>query len=214
MLRWLCLFLLLANAILFLWFSLQVEPKQAVVDAERDGLQQLKLVSEMTLPEGGLSVASVKCTLFSGLETEVQAIALVQLIVSEGGKAAYKFLGDKRVATYALVINLPQDLQQRLTVLDILETNGHNEIDDELLGYEYVLEGFSEKNAAQEQMAELARINVVSVVESRYSIKQNYQVVMDSSIGRILSNKIKEVVKEKYSLIKIEKKVCEGVAKP
>jgi len=213
-LKWLCLFLLLANAILFLWFSLQVEPKQAVVDEEQDGLQQLKLVSEIALPTGSGSVASGKCTLFSGLETEVQAIALVQLIVSEGGKAAYKALGDKRVATYALVISLPQDLQQRLSVLDILEANGHNEIGDELLGYEYVLEGFSEKVAAQDRMAELAKINVVSVVEPRYSIKQNYQVVMDSSIGRNLSNKIKEVVEEEYSLIKIEKKVCEGVAKP
>ncbi|WP_415886135.1 hypothetical protein ACMXYO_16145 [Neptuniibacter sp. QD37_6] len=217
MFRWLFLFLLLANAVLLFWHSIQIEPQVIEASDTRKQLNTLKLVTEMdqdALEKLKAEKSSQQeCFWFAGFETDVKAAAVTQLIVGLGGQAEYKAM-EEAVASYVVVISLPEDLKKRLALMDYLENKGLSEVGDELLGFEYSLEGYSNKESAVEQVKVLSSLAIDSRVEKRESTGARYVVVMDASVDRNLSSKIKEIVKENYYFIKIEKKLCKGVAKP
>ncbi|WP_415895334.1 hypothetical protein ACMXYQ_16675 [Neptuniibacter sp. PT34_22] len=217
MFRWLFLFLLLANAVLLFWHSIQIEPQVIEASDTRKQLNTLKLVAEMD--QDALEKLKVEkssqqeCLWFAGFETDVKAAAVTQFIVGLGGQAEYK-AKEVVVASYVVVISLPEDLKKRLALMDYLENKGLSEVSDELLDFEYSLEGYSNKESAVEQVEVLSSLAIDSRVEKRESTGTRYVVVMDTSVDRNLSSKIKEIVKENYSFIKIEKKLCKRVAKP
>ncbi|WP_415899441.1 hypothetical protein [Neptuniibacter sp. QD48_11] len=217
MFRWLFLFLLLANAVLLFWHSIQLEPETNKTSEARQQLNTLKLVTEMD--QGALEKLKAEkssqqeCLWFAGFETDVKAAAVTQFIVGLGGQAEYKAI-EVAVASYVVVISLPEDLKKRLALMDYLENKGLSEVGDELLDFEYSLEGYSNKELAVEQVKVLSSLAIDSRVEKRESTGTRYVVVMDASVDRNLSSKIKEIVKENYYFIKIEKKLCKGVAKP
>lgn len=217
MFRWLFLFLLLANAVLLFWHSIQLEPEANEISDTPQQLSTLKLVAEMdqsTLDRLKVDSADQKeCIWFTGFDSDVKAAAVTQFIVGLGGQAEYKVI-DTVATDYVIVISLPQDLEKRLALMDYLEKQKLSEVGDELLDFEYSLEGYRTKESAVEQVAALSRIEIDSRIEMRESNKKHYIVTMDAPIDRNLSNKIKEIVKENYSFIKIEKKLCKRVAKP
>lgn len=217
MFRWLFLFLLLANAVLLFWHSIQIDPETNQVEGARTQLNSLKLVAEMdqrAIEKLKLKKSDQKeCYWFTGFESDVKAAAVTQFIVGLGGKAEYETAKGAAVE-YVIVISLPQDLEKRLALMDYLERNGLSEVGDELLDFEYSLDGYHNKKLAIEQVEALSSMAIKSRIEERESNKNHYVVVMDSPIDRNLSNKIKEIVQENYSLIKIEKKLCKRVAKP
>ncbi|WP_415902265.1 hypothetical protein ACMXYR_15590 [Neptuniibacter sp. QD29_5] len=217
MFRWLFLFLLLANAVLLFWHSIQIEPQVIEASDTRKQLNTLKLVAEMdqdALEKLKVEKSSQReCLWFAGFETDVKAAAVTQFIVGLGGQAEYK-AKEVAVASYVVVISLPEDLKKRLALMDYLENKGLSEVGDELLDFEYSLEGYSNKESAVEQVKVLSSLAIDSRVEKRESTGTRYVVVMDASVDRNLSSKIKEIVKENYYFIKIEKKLCKGVAKP
>ncbi|WP_415889539.1 hypothetical protein ACMXYV_16710 [Neptuniibacter sp. SY11_33] len=217
MFRWLFLFLLLANAVLLFWHSIQLEPEANEISDTPQQLSTLKLVAEMdqsTLDRLKVDSADQKeCIWFTGFDSDVKAAAVTQFIVGLGGQAEYKVI-DTVATDYVIVISLPQDLEKRLALMDYLEKQKLSEVGDELLDFEYSLEGYRTKESAVEQVTALSRIEIDSRIEMRESNKKHYIVTMDAPIDRNLSNKIKEIVKENYSFIKIEKKLCKRVAKP
>ncbi|WP_415892761.1 hypothetical protein ACMXYN_16660 [Neptuniibacter sp. PT8_73] len=217
MFRWLFLFLLLANAVLLFWHSIQIEPQVIEASDTRKQLNTLKLVAEMdqsTLERLKVDHANrEECIWFTGFDSDVKAAAVTQFIVGLGGQAEYKAV-DTVAADYVIVISLPQDLEKRLALMDYLEKNRLSEVGDELLDFEYSLEGYQTRESAVAQVTELSEMGVNSRIESRESIDKHYIVTMDVPIDRNLSSKIKEIVKENYYFVKIEKKLCKGVAKP
>lgn len=210
MMRWFFLFLLLANAITLLWHSLHVAP---VVQAERqaEASIQLRLVSELA------SVDEIpkksECFYFRGLEAEVEALAVSSLINEKGFVADVVSRLSSVEYGYQLLVLLPERLELKLTAMDIIERHGgflvEQDADDE-----YRFEEIADKSVALSKMEMLRAEGLNVELQPRQKLIKYYDVRVKQSIDRKLPNKIKEVVKERYSLQKIEKKVCKGVAKP
>ena len=91
MLRWCCLFALLANAIMLLWYSSQVSTSATHAEENIGTAGTLRLVSEINPKslvwlkprESELST----CVEFEGFKAIVNAKAVQQLVVEEGFEA-------------------------------------------------------------------------------------------------------------------------------
>ncbi|MAY41803.1 MULTISPECIES: hypothetical protein [unclassified Neptuniibacter] len=216
MLRWCCLFALLANAIMLLWYSSQVSTSATRVEENIGSTGTLRLVSEINPKslvwlkprESELS----SCVEFAGFKTIVNAKAVQQLVVEEGFEA--EVLAEDKVIqhNYRIALVLPDGLEDRLDTLDYLEQQEGIELQEQALGFEYELMRFKSKKDAELKLSELQVVGISSQVRYDEEQQQRFIVRVFESIDRKLSNKIKEVVLGSYSLEKNEKKVCERVA--
>ncbi|WP_286240396.1 hypothetical protein [Neptuniibacter halophilus] len=213
MFRWLFMFLLLANAILLLWFSLQVEQGSKPALKQYDGVNTLRLVTEMEPAQLQRRVRDVRyeCTDFIGFARVEQADAVVRFLHERG--YVVQRLEAEPVQEVVLAILLPEGLDARLRLVEYLETQGSVLATDELLEFEYLLTGFADRSEAEQRQEVLRSLGLESEVRLGQAQGNAYTVRVIDQIDRKLSNEIKEIVQKSYSLRKIEKKLCKGVAK-
>ena len=216
MIRLICLFGLLANAVFFLWYSLH-KPAQAVGGVKQaEGVKTLRLVSEID-PEllvyrnEGVGLSS-SCVDFSGFDTRVSADAVRQFVYEQGFKSEIREKISKVVHSIRVVITMPNGLSERLEAIDYIEAYQDSLIEELDLGSEYVLVDIGGLDKANRISKELDAAHIKNRVEYSEEKEVQYTVRVFEGIDRKLSNEIKEVVQESYSLQKNEKKVCEGVA--
>ena len=216
MIRFICLFGLLANAVFFLWYSLH-KPAQAVDGVKPVvGVNTLRLVSEID-PEllvyrkekVGLSSS---CVDFSGFDTRVSADAVRQFVYEQGFKSEIRERISKVVHGIRVIITMPNGLSERLGAIDYIEAYQGGRIAELDLGSEYILVNIGGMDKANRISKELDAAHIKNRIEYSEEKEVQYTVRVFEGIGRKLSNEIKEVVQESYSLQKNEKKVCEGVA--
>lgn len=216
MLRWCCLFALLANATMLLWYSSQISTSATRAEENIGSTGTLRLVSEIN-PKSLVWLKPRKselysCVEFTNFKSFVNAKAVQQLVVEEGFDA--EVLAEDKVIkyNYRIVLVLPDGLEDRLDTLDYLELQEGIELEEEALGFEYELMRFKNKQDAELKFSELQAVGISSQVKYDEGQQQRFTVRVFELIDRKLSNKIKEVVLESYSLEKNEKKVCERVA--
>lgn len=220
MLRWLVLFLLLANVVVLFWFSSFTTEKNTNADNRPAQLQSIRLVSEMDpsalvsrdRPKGKNEPAY--CVYFIGFESQVNAEAVIEFLREQGINGT-SIPGRKSSSSYIVETVVAQGLSDRMLLLDYMDSHGIDGEADELeSGANLVLGRFSVESEAKAQLRQLDQLGLTSVmrIEKRWS--DHISVMVYESVDRKLSKEIKEVVQERYSLRKIEKKLCEGVAKP
>ena len=216
MMRWLALFMLLANALLLLWYALQKPVEESVQQDTKGQVKELRLVSELnpqTLVLRKLqSDSASSCVEFSGFDSEVSADAVKKFVYEQGFEAEIDRRSESVIADIALILVMPNELNARLEALEYIEARERTVIDEAELGAEYVLKGYSDAAEARRVVDKLQLLGIETRIEYEKIEKTAYLVRVFESIDRKLSNEIKEVVLESYSLQKNEKKVCEGVA--
>lgn len=218
MLRWVCLFGMLANALVLLWYSSQIGMSVTRTEGGVGSTDTLRLVSEINpnslvwLKPKTSEIYS--CVEFSGFKAVINAKAVLQLVMEEGFEA--EVLSEDKIIehNYRIVLALPDELEARLDALDYLEKHEGIELQERALGFEYVLMHFEDEQDAELKSSELHAVRISNQVNYDEEVQKRFTVRIYESIDRKLSNKIKEVVLESYSLEKNEKKVCERVASP
>ena len=224
MIRWVFLFLLLANAISLFWFAQQTESvKKADLPVEQK-VQQIRLISEM--PEGSLrlrksennsaknDVEGFWCASLQGLTNEQNAVALRASLLKHGIFAEIQETLDSSVVGYEAVFTVPDELEARLYLLDFMEKNGvlSGDLEPES-GLQLSVGSYEAEAQARALVTELSLQGVMASVRPLSADVQRYDVAIQARTDRKLSNKIKALVENSYSEVKIEKKVCEGVAR-
>lgn len=219
-LRWLFLFLVLANVLLLFWFSTFVVKNERVGPESKIDLHEIKLLTEvdksvLRLKEGSRSESINTCLYFSYFPD----LKVVNWLLGESRAQGLEVRSLKETideSFYLLKVDLKSDPeQQRLLSLYLRETRGL-EVSVEELGIEnrYVIGRFAQRAEAEKELQELVISGVAAYLVYEADTEERYKVVVYQESGRKLSSEIKELVEKRYSDIKIVKKVCEGVASP
>ena len=224
MIRWVFLFLLLANAISLFWFSQQEGSANKSVTPVESQVQQIRLISEM--PEGSLKLrkadsGSVEndaedfwCASLEGLDNRKSAAALRASLLKRGVFAELQQLREESVYGYEVTVMVPDKLDARLYLLDYLDKSAVVPVEKEPEpGMRLLVGQYENEVQSQEVMGELSDQGLIVSVEPLSRIVQRYGVVIQARVDRNLSNEIKVLVENNYSGVKIGKKVCEGVAR-
>lgn len=220
-LRWVFLFLLLANAISLFWYA-QQEEVSAKQQAEQPGGQTIRLLSEM--PEGSLvlrndsqgavdSLENAVCLLYRGFKEKPQAQEVENILQRQGAITRLSVTEQDEVIAYSLNVTISSQLTTRLQHLEVLAEEGllkPEQMDE--VGLDLIVGRYKDVADAEQQQQRLLAQGVTAELAPEYRNSNRYNVAVVRGIDRNLSNKINEVVKNSYSWIKIEKKVCEGVA--
>ncbi len=214
--RGLFLLLLLSNALLFLYYALQraeVGPQALLGDST-----ELKLVSEVprlqqrTRPD--TIAAGQHCITLSGID-RADDLARIEAYLQQGGYVVQRDVERQRSRTgFALVLEAPADNAERLALLDRLDMAG---IVPESRGegrLHFFLGSFASEAAAVAQQRRLQQQGIAVRLHETERLEERYRVRILLSSGRALSNEINAVLQKAYPGIKIEKNVCEGVARP
>ncbi|MGH1463268.1 MAG: hypothetical protein ACRBB6_14680 [Neptuniibacter sp.] len=219
-LRWLFLFLALANSILLFWFSSFVSEVDRSEVEVKDHLNNIRLLNEMDVEALKLKVSdesqeSDSCISFEGFRN-VQAVEwLVGLVRAQGLVATHSSVA-KEKSMYVVKIEVSDEEQQRRTLAEYLRRNRGLEMraQDIEPSSKYILGRFVQRLKAEQELQKvvLAGIAAYMIFEKVESVQ--FSVVVHEGIERKLSSEIKGLVTDRYSDVKISKKVCERVARP
>jgi hypothetical protein len=213
MLRWVALFALLANAVLFLWYAIQVAPVADKASAAVD-IDTLRLVSEInpkSLAWLQSDVETSSCVEFDGFGSRVKASAVKRFVYEQGFTSEIDQVRVSGERNHRVVVMLPTQLNERMKVIDYLARTEKRAL-DEMLDFEYAITGFKDRHAAEKKLAQLKGAKIKARIEFDSVNQLRFKVRVFEYIDRKLSNEIKEVVVESYSVEKNEKKVCQRVA--
>ncbi len=217
MLRWLFLLLLLANAVVLLWAALlQREPRVASPEVVVQGVE-VRLLSEVepgqlrTLSEAGVDQAL--CVSYVGLSARSDADQVAQLMQRYGLAPVVEQETVRRAAGFELVLTVPQDAQERIALIERLQALGvvpeSSPRGAQLLLGRYDFE--AEAEAAREPFLGIGLAPELRVLER---LDELFEVVLPVDSDRNLFNKINRVLQQSHPDVKIEKKLCKGVATP
>lgn len=226
--KWVLIFLLLINVIVFFGFAMRGSaPRDSDVEVEQ--AFELRLVSEVAQeslikiadqrPQGDIKPWFVEgaCILYGGVEKQKTADDIAGFMTEQG--LSPLILVKQQATTvkkYHLVVGVPTQLKEKLA----LETQFKVEnisysvvnINEKSL---YQLGVYANAGEAGKGRRELVAVfadaiapQVLEVLGSR----NDYFVQLQDDIDRNLINKINDVLKLTYETLKIEKKVCKGVA--
>ena len=223
--RWFFILLLLVNALYFGWQLRQVEP--AMDGSVRNDVARIRLLSEVDTSlllsrktvfnsvekESLPAVAEGPwCQLVTGIRDSDTAESLVQKLQEAGQQAIIEPLDDERVLAYELTLPQPAAEAEQLALISNLRTLGHTaELIDLNRKGVYVIGRYptrTEMNRARSLLVGLFEPGIYQVVAK----ENHYQVWVEVAEGSESSNKIKQLAEYFPRGIKIEKKVCKGVA--
>jgi len=224
--RWVFLFLMLANAILLFWYA-TTQPSETVTEAQRAELN-LKLVSEMPseqlLPRvdpvrRGLAALApaptVACYVIGATEDLLTAQRIMNFFSERGQTALINQTAQAQVVGYELVFTAPDGDAARLQLLNALEAQGvipESRMENGRLTFV--------AGVVKTAKDAFAKKNVFGVFADNADIRPletknwSYFVQINGPFDQEMSNKISGIVKKAYPAIKIEKKLCKGVASP
>lgn len=219
-LRWLFLFIALANVVILLWYSSFVTEENVPVASQSQKLDSIRLLSEMepgVLKLKGEQAESKpdECITFSEISQKQVSDWLVSQARAEG-LMTESFTESELERFYVIKVDVIDTDESRPALVDYLRESRGLEVGMQDLesGALYVLGRFTERAEAEKELQQvvIAGVPAYLVLEKIEDIE--YMVVVYEESGRKLSSEIKELVVERYSDIKITKKVCERVASP
>lgn len=220
MLRWLFLFLVLANVLILLWYSSFETEEKAPVTSKSQQLDNIRLLSEMD--PGALKLKGVQaksepdeCITFSAISQKPVVDWLVSQARAEG-LMAEAFAESDTESLYVIKVDVVDADDSRTALVDYLRESRGLEVGLQDLepGALYVLGRFADRAAAEKELQQVVIAGVPAYLVLEKIEDTQYRVVIYEETGRKLSSEIKGLVAERYSGIKITKKVCERVARP
>lgn len=219
-LRWLFLFLVLANALILLWYSSFVAEEKVPVASKAQQLESIRLLSE--IDPGALKLKGVQaksepeeCITFSAISQKQVRDWLVSQARAEG-LITEAFAESDTESLYVIKVDVVDADYSRLALVDYLRESRGLEVGLQDLepGALYVLGRFADRTEAEKELQQVVIAGVPAYLVLEKIEDTQYRVVIYEETGRKLSSEIKGLVAERYSDIKITKKVCERVARP
>lgn len=220
LLRWLFLFLVLANVLILLWYSSFETARKAPPASKTQQLDNIRLLSEMdpdALKLKGVQAKSEpdECVTFS----EISQKPVVDWLVSQAraeGLMTETFAENETESFYVIKVDVVDADDSRLALVDYLRESRGLEVGLQDLepGALYVLGRFADRTKAEKELQQVVIAGVPAYLVLEKIEDTRHMVVIYEETGRKLSSEIKDLVVERYSDIKITKKVCERVARP
>lgn len=224
--KWVLIFLLLINVIVFFGFAMRSSaPRDSDVEVEQ--AFELRLVSEVAQeslikiadlrPQGELQPWFVEgaCILYGGVGKQKTADDIAGFL-TEQGLSPIILVQANAVKKYHLVVAVPTQLEAKLALESQFKAENISppvvSINEKLL---YQLGLYANTEEADKVRRELASVFAGSIalqVLEVLGFRNDYFVQLQDDIDRNLINKINDVLKLTYETLKIEKKVCKGVA--
>ena len=212
--RWIVSLLLLANVIVFAWYS-QKSSDVAVRHDDNKGI--VLLLSEVNVDdllrrdivkaERSVARNELYCGVVSGLYTNTQAEQLLEAVRVFDLNALLKDQRRDEVLGYEISVNFPLAVSQ----IEMLRAKGFT-----LRQYsEQMVAQFVELNTAQVVLAQLEPEFSAGVVVEMSALARKtggFEVWVELPGGKETASKIKLLAAEMGLLLKIEKKLCKGVA--
>lgn len=211
MTRWLALLLLLLNALVLLWYAQQ----QAVesVSTQNDQISRLRLLHELG---GGdsLQPRAQVCYQLGDFVSPAEVEAAAGRLQERGFDTAIT-AAPTSLLGYRLRLPRPADPQAQLDLLDRLALAGW--VPQTLEG-DFVLGPFMGVEAEQEVKAERDAIHSVLKLELKQEPildeMSGFRIQASIAEGQVDAESMSRMMAAGWPGIKIEKKVCEGVARP
>jgi len=221
MLRWLFLLLLLANAVVLLWAAMMRpdQPPQPAAAAPDSG-RELRLLSEVAStalkprpPEPVAAAPANICLAYEGFADRTAADQATILMRGNGIEPRVEVETEVQPDGFELVLSVPASPAERVALIERLDSLG---VVPEGRPEEGVLRlgRFDDESRAEGDLRRFSDAGLVPQLRSREQLKQRFRLLIPASIDRELFNKINRVLEKTQPEIKIEKKVCEGVASP
>jgi len=213
MLRWLLLLLLLCNALLFLWYA----QRQAIPPAESPGadarVTKLRLLHE--LPAGKrIDSGQRECYQLGIFSSEREAEQAIQRL--KGMVSSVEWLSaPAEVTGYQLAVEMPADAGERRALLDSLALAGWV---PQTRNGQFLLGPFRGERARRDAEIEQGALKEGLGVESRLQpVRQagaGILLQIEVSAGARMDASSRQLLLRGWPGIKIEKKLCSGVAQP
>ncbi|MFC6670893.1 hypothetical protein [Marinobacterium aestuariivivens] len=220
MLRWLFLLLLLANTVVLLWAAL-VRPdrvSEVIEPLPREGVE-LRLLSELA-PSALQRLEQVPdpatqglCLVYEGFADGSGARQAARLMRSNGFEP--QLLTERRSEPegFEILLSVPTDTNARIALIERLEAL--DVVPESRPGEAVLLLGrYRDLAVASEAMARFAEAGLEPEMRERERLVEHFKLLLPAVSDRNLFNKINRVLEKAHPSIKIEKKVCEGVASP
>ena len=219
-LRWLFLFLVLANLLLLLWHSSFVTEQELAPAVEERQLNNIRLLSEiepaaLRVKGERRQVEPQECIYFSEFAKAEPVDWLVSQALADGF-VTETLTRSESESRYVIKVEVSEDSGIREALSEYLRQKrgiGIN-IQDLEPGALYVLGSYVDRSEAEKELQQVVISGVAAYMVLEAVEDKRYTVVVREEIERKLSSEIKELVKERYSDVKITKKVCERVASP
>ncbi len=225
--RWLFLFLMLANAIVLFWYA-TTQPRSESVEVSQGNELGLKLVAEIAATElisrvdpvrRGLEALApaptVSCFMIGATDNLMTAQRIMNFFSERGQNALINQQSRPRVIGHQLVIMAPDGDAARLRMLDQLDQAGvvpESQMESGRL--QFVIGTFESRT---EGRAQLERFKSMALLPALVPLKVDdwsYFIQVNGPFDQKMSSKISGIVRKAYPTIKIEKKLCKGVALP
>ncbi|GEM_PF-4234229 len=221
LLRWGLLFLVLANTLLFFWFSMQSD-QGARAGHEAGELQRLRLLNELSAKELRLQHAEVGEAL-ADRASEAQCFEVGACTNEAAALDFQQWLQAQQITAYIESERVVQDEQfqltlpaivptaERLRLLDQLQQHSLQGMQADMSDMRQTLAVYQNQYRAGQAQALLSLLEVQAEVVQAKPFETRFRVLFDGAIDEILFNKIKEVVANSPAELKIRKKTCAGV---
>ncbi|MBY4676883.1 hypothetical protein [Marinobacterium arenosum] len=225
--RWLFLFLMLANAILLFWYAQQSVVPDRGRESAAEGLP-LALVSEQP-PAALRSVVGegaavdgerpeLPCFMIGVIDNTLTAERIVEFFSVRGYRARINQQSDERVVGYQVGLPAPDGDAARVALLRQLDAAGVVPESRMVQGrLQFVLARYASERQAADFVAGLAAKLAPDLQPAISPVQQldwTYLVQIDGPFDQEMSSKINAIVRKAYPELKIEKKLCKGVALP
>ncbi|GGO87684.1 hypothetical protein GCM10011348_41430 [Marinobacterium nitratireducens] len=220
MLRWLFLLLLLANAVVLLWAAM-MRPDQSrePLPPPADAGRELRLLSEVS--SGALTLRPVQpqaapsnlCLVYEGFADRLAADQAAVLMRSNGLDPQVEVETEMLPDGFELVLDLPASSAERLALIERLDGLGivpEGRPDDGVLK----LGRFTGEGGAGDELERFGEAGLAPQLRPLERPRERFRLLIPAATDRELFNKINRVLENTQPEIKIEKKVCEGVASP
>ena len=209
MLRWVFLFILLVNSLLFFWYAQKYHFTEAKSQPDFKP-KVLRLPSELQ-PGETLQARPRECVQFQPLASEYEASRLADLLSERGFAAEFKMMPPVEDGV-RVDYPLPADADARIRVLDDLARVGWvPESRDGAL----VLGSYADTETAKQMLKQLPEaVSQKARIKSVLRASGDYVVETSYLIGYEISSEIKQLITDSWPGVKFEKNVCEGVASP
>ncbi len=222
--KWLLIFLLLINVIVFFGFVMQGQEAPARPDVEVEQAFELRLVSEVA-PDSLIKIAEQQeqgdaqawfvegvCISYEGIKDQKSADDIAGFM-AEQGLSPIIFMQTVAAEKYQVLVAVPDETEARLALESTFQAKGISLTLADINGEAVYQVG----NYASAEEAEEARLGLLSVsielqLREVVGTQSAFFVQLADDVDRNLINKINDVLKLTYETLKIEKKVCKGVA--
>lgn len=219
-LRWLFLFLVLANLLLLLWYSSFVTEQELAPASAEGQLNNIRLLSEiepaaLKIKGARQQVEPQECIYFSEFAKVEPVDWLVSQVLADGF-VTETLTSSEIESRYVIKVEVSEASGIREALSEYLRQKrgiGINMQDLEP-GALYVLGSYVDRSEAEKELQQVVISGVAAYLVLESVEDKRYTVVVHEEIERKLSSEIKGLVKKRYSGVKITKKICERVASP